>query len=189
MTSSIYTRAFCAGTVFPWSSRSYISNDKKLIAVAQGARQWDDNEDSSVEKFFWHLDHLYNSQESSTISCDFVQNLKDAAYKCAAKDIDYFDNLVISVIALALIENGIGNLLHAGDCRAYLLRDSELSQLSTDQTMVTEMIKAGRLSQEAARTNPYRHLVTNVLGQKIPESIPLLYNYKMVIDCCSVRQN
>src|SRR5262249_45801968 len=55
-------------------------------------------------------------------------------------------------------------VVHAGDSRAYLFRDGQLDQLTTDHTMVQMMVDAGLISAEEARCHHRRHVVTNVLG-------------------------
>jgi len=55
-------------------------------------------------------------------------------------------------------------LVHVGDSRAYLLRDDALEQLTTDHTLVREMVQQGILTPEGARTHHLRHVITNVIG-------------------------
>ncbi len=64
----------------------------------------------------------------------------------------------------ALYPDGRAVLAHAGDSRAYLHRDGNLEQLTTDHSLVGEMVALGRISKEEARHHPHRHLVTRVLG-------------------------
>ena len=61
-------------------------------------------------------------------------------------------------------EHGVMHLGHVGDSRAYLLRDGALRQVTKDHTLVAELVALGRLSAEAARTHPQRHMVTRALG-------------------------
>lgn len=53
---------------------------------------------------------------------------------------------------------------HVGDSRAYLFANGRLRQLSEDHSMVGEMVRAGVLSPEAARSHPYRHVITRAVG-------------------------
>jgi protein phosphatase len=59
-------------------------------------------------------------------------------------------------------------VVHAGDSRAYLFRDGQLDQLTTDHTVVQAMIDAGMISAEEARHHRRRHVVTNVIGGPRP---------------------
>jgi len=53
---------------------------------------------------------------------------------------------------------------HVGDSRAYLWRDGELEQITRDHSWVGEQISAGVLSEDEARTHPWRNLVTRALA-------------------------
>ncbi|MFF9128121.1 MerR family transcriptional regulator [Streptomyces sp. NPDC014889] len=56
-------------------------------------------------------------------------------------------------------------LVHIGDCRVHLLRDTELFQITHDHTMVQTMVDEGRLSPEEAASHPQRSLLIRALGQ------------------------
>lgn len=51
-----------------------------------------------------------------------------------------------------------------GDSRAYLLRGGLLRQCTHDHSMVAELVRVGKLTQEEARVHPQRNLVTRALG-------------------------
>ena len=53
---------------------------------------------------------------------------------------------------------------HAGDSRAYLLRDGVLTQLTTDDTWVQERLDAKQLTAEQASGHPLGHMITQCLG-------------------------
>ena len=63
-----------------------------------------------------------------------------------------------------LFEGGTGTLAHVGDSRAYRLRDAQLERLTRDHSWVEEQIRAGALSETAARRHPWRNLVTRSLS-------------------------
>ena len=48
---------------------------------------------------------------------------------------------------------------HLGDSRAYLLREGQLSQLTTDHTFVQTLIDDGRITEADSRTHPHRNLI------------------------------
>ena len=62
------------------------------------------------------------------------------------------------------LEDGTLELAHVGDSRCYLVRDGELRQLSTDHTVVAELVALGHLKPEDVDKHPQRHLVTRTLG-------------------------
>ena len=46
----------------------------------------------------------------------------------------------------------------------YLLRDGALAQVTTDHSVVQELIAAGRLSPEEAENHPYGNVITRAVG-------------------------
>ena len=59
-------------------------------------------------------------------------------------------------------------VVHAGDSRAYLLRNGELKRVTTDHTLVQILVDQGTISAEDARTHARRNVVTNVIGGPRP---------------------
>lgn len=53
---------------------------------------------------------------------------------------------------------------HVGDSRCYRLRDGQLAQLSTDHSLVQELVRSGTITQEEARNHPYKNIITRALG-------------------------
>jgi protein phosphatase len=68
---------------------------------------------------------------------------------------------------LTLLEigpEGRATFAHVGDSRAYLLRNGLLKQVTTDHTIVTEYLRAGRITADQAADHPQRHMLTRALG-------------------------
>lgn len=57
---------------------------------------------------------------------------------------------------------------HAGDSRAYLLRDGSLERITRDDTWVQAQMEAGRISADEARGHPASHVLTQCLGLETP---------------------
>jgi PPM family protein phosphatase len=53
---------------------------------------------------------------------------------------------------------------HVGDSRAYLYRDGELRRLTSDHSLVEELRRQGRLTDEQAEEHPQRSIITRALG-------------------------
>jgi serine/threonine protein phosphatase PrpC len=60
---------------------------------------------------------------------------------------------------IALFDGERIGLGHVGDSRAYLFRDGEISQLTTDHTFVQTLIDEGRITEAEARVHPHRNLI------------------------------
>jgi len=54
--------------------------------------------------------------------------------------------------------------LNIGDSRVYLQRGDQLMQVTTDHSLVQELVAAGRLSEEEAETHPYSNVITRAVG-------------------------
>lgn len=55
-------------------------------------------------------------------------------------------------------------LAHVGDSRAYRCRAGHLTQLTRDHSWVEEQVRAGLLTEAAARRHPWRHVVTRAIS-------------------------
>lgn len=69
-----------------------------------------------------------------------------------------------TTLTAALFEGRRLHLAHVGDSRAYLLRDGELSQITTDHTLVQHLIDEGQITPEEAATHPQRSIITRAIG-------------------------
>lgn len=54
--------------------------------------------------------------------------------------------------------------LNIGDSRVYLLRDDDIVQITTDHSVVQELLSSGRLSPEEAENHPYGNVITRAVG-------------------------
>jgi serine/threonine protein phosphatase PrpC len=55
-------------------------------------------------------------------------------------------------------------VVHAGDSRAYRLRNGVLTRLTTDQTMAQAMIDSGAMTRDSAEASPLKHVLLSALG-------------------------
>ncbi len=67
----------------------------------------------------------------------------------------------LSVAAILGDELGV---VHVGDSRIYLLRESRLRQLTVDQTRVQQLVARGHISSEQARKHSERHFLLQAIG-------------------------
>src|SRR5438477_6613819 len=66
----------------------------------------------------------------------------------------------------AAVPAGPAELLigHVGDSRAYLLRGDDLIRVTEDHSLVEELVREGRITEEQAAVHPQRNIITRVVG-------------------------
>jgi protein phosphatase len=71
-----------------------------------------------------------------------------------------------TTVVLAYIRGSRAYIGSVGDSRAYLARDSEILQLTSDHTFVNEQVMAGTLTSSEARRHPARNILTRAVGSQ-----------------------
>jgi protein phosphatase len=70
-----------------------------------------------------------------------------------------------TTVVLSILLNDNLHYSHLGDSRAYLYKkEGKLIQLTTDDSLVMEMIKRGIINEDELRTHNLRNIVTKYLG-------------------------
>ena len=70
-----------------------------------------------------------------------------------------------TTMTAAMLEGERLVIAQVGDSRAYLLHQGKLQQLTRDHSLMADMIEAGQLTPEEARTHPQRSVITRALGR------------------------
>ncbi|MCG5499598.1 Stp1/IreP family PP2C-type Ser/Thr phosphatase [Ectothiorhodospira lacustris] len=69
-----------------------------------------------------------------------------------------------TTLVMALFNHHRVILAHVGDSRIYRFREDRLEQMTTDHTLIQEMVDRGFYSHQEARVSVNRNLVTRALG-------------------------
>lgn len=72
-----------------------------------------------------------------------------------------------TTVTAAMLEGERLVIAQVGDSRAYLLHQGKLQQLTRDHSLMADMIEAGQLTPEEARTHPNRSVITRALGSDL----------------------
>ena len=91
-----------------------------------------------------------------------VERANDEVYR-AARENDGMSGMGTTFSALAQ-QDGDVLVAHVGDSRIYLVRHGAMLQLTTDHTLVEEMVRKGMLTPREARYHPRRNIITRALG-------------------------
>jgi PPM family protein phosphatase len=81
-----------------------------------------------------------------------------------------------TTVTAALVDTDSGTVAigHVGDSRAYLMRDGSLRQLTTDHSLVAELVSSGALTPEEAERHPQRSAITRALGTEPTVDVQVL---------------
>ena len=71
-----------------------------------------------------------------------------------------------TTVTVALVDAAAERIVfgHVGDSRAYRLRGNELEQITTDHSLVAELVQSGVLTPEEAERHPQRSAITRAVG-------------------------
>ena len=91
-----------------------------------------------------------------------------------------------TTLTAVAVDNGILSAVHVGDCRLHLIRNSQLTQISKDHTMVADRVRMGVMSAERAKNHPERGMLLRSLGHELIASVdrismPLLERDRLIL--------
>ena len=99
-----------------------------------------------------------------------LKTLMTSAVNCANLDVfdlaqnnDEYYGMGTTVVVV-LIKNGYAYTIHAGDSRAYIVYPDEIKQITTDHSIVQQLIENNMITEAEAKTHPKRNVITRALG-------------------------
>ena len=163
------------GRVRPINEDSYYApaQGERFCAVADGMGGPNAGEVASalaVEVF------SKNMRDVETITAEAlhaaVERANDAVYEAALENAE-MSGMGTTFSALAE-QDGTAYIAHVGDSRIYLVRHGAIMQLTTDHTLVEEMVQKGMITPREARFHPRRNIITRALGTEARVDIDIL---------------
>ncbi len=64
----------------------------------------------------------------------------------------------------AIVRNNQAYIAHAGDSRAYVISNGEIRQITTDHSMVQDLLSRGKITSEQAQHHPNKNIITRAVG-------------------------
>lgn len=118
---------------------------------------------SAIEWFIEFVKKPENeSEEVLDVMISAVSYANGLVHKLSQEHEEY-SNMGSTFIACC-IDNNSAYIAHVGDSRLYLYRDGELNQITNDHSLVAEMVRAGRMTEEEAETDFRRNVITRAVG-------------------------
>ncbi len=96
------------------------------------------------------------------VLCDAINEANTVIFNASQADLT-LRGMGTTVVAAVIMGNEL-ILAHSGDSRAYVASSSGLKQVTTDHSLVQEMVDSGEITQEEARVHPRKNVITRALG-------------------------
>jgi protein phosphatase len=159
------------------------ANEDSLLAeppvfvVADGMGGHDGGEIASrivVEEFAGLAESGYDPREARASVLETLRScqrrLREYAATHRGSDGGPWQGGTTAVVALLVDQDDAPGwlLTNLGDSRIYRVAHGELRRVSTDHSVVQELVDAGEISEEQAMVHPERHIVTRALGGPDP---------------------
>jgi len=120
----------------------------------------------AVNAFMSHaansLDERSSGADMRAILSEAVDYANKKVYERGVSDLECMG--MGSTLVAALISGRRAMVANVGDSRAYLLSKRKIRQITTDHSLVEDMIARGKLTREQARTHPQKNIITRAVG-------------------------
>ncbi|HTG69883.1 MAG TPA: Stp1/IreP family PP2C-type Ser/Thr phosphatase [Candidatus Udaeobacter sp.] len=101
-------------------------------------------------------------QEGKMLIRQAITQANEAVFELASRN-EHYHNMGTTIVA-ALVKQDNAIIGHVGDSRAYKITEGAITQITTDHTLVNELVKSGQLSMEEAAHHPRRNVLTRAVG-------------------------
>lgn len=93
-----------------------------------------------------------------------------------------------TTIVVAICTNEFVTTAHIGDSRCYLLNEHGFSQITSDHSLVNELVRTGQISQEDAEHHPRKNVLMRALGTEqhaSPDIKTIEWGHEDILVLCS----
>ena len=147
------------GQVRDGNEDSYLVDRRlELFAIADGMGGHRAGEVASATA----LEGLRAAVDTGTSVAEAVGRANTAVWDKASADTDLAG--MGTTLTAAWSDGTTLTVAHVGDSRAYLLRGDALQRVTVDHSLVEELIRDGKLTEEQASVHPQRSIITRALG-------------------------
>lgn len=103
-----------------------------------------------------------NINELKYVLEEAIEKANSVVYQKSMKD-ERYRGMGTTIVAAIVNEDEI-LLGHIGDSRAYLIDSEKIQQLTSDHSLVNELLKSGQISEKDAINHPRKNILTRALG-------------------------
>ena len=69
-----------------------------------------------------------------------------------------------TTLVAAVVRNNLATVVNGGDSRAYQITDETIEQVTTDHSLVQQLVDRGTLDPDEAADHPQKNVITQALG-------------------------
>lgn len=110
----------------------------------------------------WELGDISTPTKAKEWLLGQVKN-ENAAILAASQKFRDLEGMATTLVATMIFDEEL-LMANIGDSRGYILHKKELKQLTTDHSLVNELVKNGKIKPEDARLHPDKNIITRWLG-------------------------
>lgn len=107
-------------------------------------------------------EYLSREGDASSAIQEIISEANSKIYDMASEREEYSG--MGTTLSVAVVYDSKLYIGHIGDSRVYVFREGMLRQLTTDHSLVEELVRAGTISKQEAMTHPNRNILTRALG-------------------------
>lgn len=115
---------------------------------------------------------------SDKIYASYRENMRDSSIKnmldsaLTAANIEVYDFAEAqpdlrgmgTTVVCAIVRDNQAYIAHAGDSRAYIINNGDIRQVTTDHSMVQDLVNKGKITKEQAKRHPNKNIITRAVG-------------------------
>jgi len=167
----------------------FVANDLQLWVLADGMGGHAGGEVASriavetiPQEFQRLLDTTLRASRSTEIfETTIVQTIETANQRIREQaslraEIQGMGTTIVAVAVTQVHQTNQAVIAHAGDSRAYVLRNGSIALWTKDHTLMEERLALNLITPEQVRTHPLRHVLTKALGID-PQVCPTVQTY------------
>ncbi|HLS22839.1 MAG TPA: Stp1/IreP family PP2C-type Ser/Thr phosphatase [Pseudogracilibacillus sp.] len=148
----------------------FYNNSNQLLAVVAdgmgGHRAGEVASNLAVEfvEAMWRItEHFSTVEEAEKWMLELIDTTNEEVYTHARKN-EAHQGMGTTIVA-ALLTDEFVTVGHVGDSRCYLWKvDSSFIQITSDHSLVNELIKTGQITPSDAEVHPRKNVLTKALG-------------------------
>ncbi|MBQ7566037.1 MAG: Stp1/IreP family PP2C-type Ser/Thr phosphatase [Oscillospiraceae bacterium] len=103
-----------------------------------------------------------SADRTAKVLLDALAAANSAVYE-QAQGVEDYDGMGTTLVA-AIVRGDRASILNIGDSRAYHFGESGVRCITTDHSLVQQMVEQGELTAEEARRHPLKNIITRAIG-------------------------